>query len=195
MFFIRSEAYPHVKFQSLMCLVSEIVEDPQAASRRFFKALCKNLGACSRPMPSLQPVLVLSDSSSTDAEIVPPRPAARPRQSQQRGRPSRPSSSQVLPAVEFLTESSSEQECDPEDSRVRRGKRKRTKVAGLATLKDRLTNEVHCKALLLRKCFSCRRRCLSRFLSNHNFQKLMEFRKLWSETHKLDQDRMAFWTI
>ncbi|CAL1165648.1 unnamed protein product [Cladocopium goreaui] len=74
-----------------------------------------------------------------------------------------------------------------------RPKRKRKKRHG-PTLRERLASEVHCRALLTKRCKGCRRPCLMGFASRQNgaFANLLDFRRKWVDTHKLDQDRVVF---
>ncbi|CAK9015960.1 unnamed protein product [Durusdinium trenchii] len=70
--------------------------------------------------------------------------------------------------------------------------RKKRKRADGLTCQERITSEVHIKALLGRTCKGCKRACLNTFLSGQAFRDLLEFRQRWVDIHKVDQDRIVF---
>ena len=51
--------------------------------------------------------------------------------------------------------------------------------------------EQNLKALLGRKCVSCKHGCFQKFSSAAKLQSLREFKKDWTSLHKLDQDQVA----
>lgn len=90
--------------------------------------------------------------------------------------------------VADLSDSSSSHAADFKDLGMTRKKRKR--ADGL-TCQERITSEVHIKALLGRTCKGCKRACLNTFLSGQAFRDLLEFRQRWVDIHKVDQDRIV----
>lgn len=136
----------------------------------------------------MQPIDILSESEGDTAR--PPTPKCHPKPSCQRGRSSRTSS---LPPVDELSASSSEDQQDLLELGMRRGRKRKKKQADHVSIKERLCSEVHCRAMLAKRCAGCKRLCLLGFLQKTRFKDVMEFRKLWNDMHKLDQDRMVGW--
>ena len=124
-------------------------------------------------MPPLPPLTALSDDDE-------PEPKG--------GAPSVPS---AWPPLKALSDDESSHGEDYRELGLR-PKRKRKKKHG-PTLRDRLDSEVHCRALLTKRCKGCRRPCLMGFASRQNgaFANLLDFRRKWADTHKLDQDRVV----
>ena len=135
--------------------------------------LCATLcGTCARTMSELPPVDVLTDDEEQCS--LP----------QQKG-----SGPATMAPVTDLTDDSSNHSWDYKDCGMSR-KRKRKKRDG-PTPSQRLVSDSHCKALLGRHCKSCRRHCLSAWLSKGKFQEVLRFRVQWAATHKLDQDKIV----
>lgn len=57
--------------------------------------------------------------------------------------------------------------------------------------RKQLTDEAHIRATIGKKCH-CKKTCMAQFLSNPAFDELVNFRKVFQEMHKLDQDQVAF---
>ena len=123
-------------------------------------------------MPQLHPVDALSDS---DAEPV------------RGGLPAAP-----IGAVHDLTDSSS-RSAEIKEVGLRRKRRKRKRSDGVleSNRSARLTQTVHCRALLGRVCKSCKRSCLNVFLEKNRLERFLDFRKHWKSIHKLDQDKIV----
>ena len=74
----------------------------------------------------------------------------------------------------------------------RRRKRKRKgDTSSRLTPRQRLVSDAHCKATLGKMCTGCKRPCLAIFQSGQRLTNFQEFREVWSETHKLDQDKIV----
>ena len=98
-------------------------------------------------------------------------------------------------AIRDLSPSSSLDERDLKDVGMKKRVKRRRKVDGALTLKERLKDDMMCKKTLGRMCKGCRKPCLQPFLQEASFANFKHFREMWSETHKLDQDRVAAWMI
>lgn len=69
--------------------------------------------------------------------------------------------------------------------------RKRRVKAGLRP-RERLRDQGALTTLLQKRCIGiCRQGCLKKFSKRHIFDKLLAFRRQWSELHKLDADRLV----
>ena len=140
---------------------------------------------------SMQSIEILSESE----DEAPRRDQCHTKQNRQRGQSSRASSSKLQPISE-LSDSSSDHQQELREVGIRRGKkRSKQQLLDEASLKKRLSSEVHCRAMLAKRCPGCRRSCLLHFTQKTKFKELMEFRKLWNDMHKLDQDRMVCCTL
>ena len=73
----------------------------------------------------------------------------------------------------------------------RRKNSKRLREESAARVEERATSRIHLKAMLGKKCISCKHRCMEKFSTNSKFKDLIEFRKEWHGLHKLDQDRVV----
>lgn len=105
-------------------------------------------------------------------------------------RPQKPAVSLgLMEPITELSEESSDHSYDWKELGQPR-KRKRKKRDG-PTPAERLVSEVHCKALLGRRCKSCKRHCMSAWLGKGKFQEVMSFRMQWASMHKLDQDKIV----
>ena len=127
-------------------------------------------------MPELPAVDTLSDDDDEQDpdDRRPQKPAMRPG---------------FMEPITELSEESSDHSCEWKELGKAR-KRKRAKRDG-PTPGQRLVSEVHCKALLGRRCKGCKRHCMSAWLSKGKFQDVMRFRVQWAATHKLDQDKIV----
>ena len=79
-------------------------------------------------------------------------------------------------------------------SESRRGvKRKAEAKRRPARRRFKFHDAIGVQAMLAKPCGSakCKRRCKEWFRTKTSLAALMEFRKKWSEFHKLDRDRMA----
>jgi len=123
-------------------------------------------------MSELPPVDVLSDD---EEQCNLPQPAG--------------SGPATMAPITDLTDESSNHSWEFKECGMAR-KRKRKKRDGPSP-SERLVSEPHCKALLGRLCKSCKRHCLSDWLSKGKFQEVIRFRVQWSATHKLDQDKIV----
>ena len=101
-----------------------------------------------------------------------------------------------LPPVEDFSDESSDHADDFKELGMNPPKRKGKRNQGKnIPLKDRLVSERECKIMVERRCAVCQRCCMSSFLKKEKFHALMQFRKLWANLHKLDQDRYAPWLV
>ena len=70
-------------------------------------------------------------------------------------------------------------------------KRKRKQIA--EAVKERLSSRKCLENVLQKACTGCKRRCLEKFKpGGQHFERLLEFRKQWTNLHKIDQDRLIF---
>ena len=95
----------------------------------------------------------------------------------------------ALPPVKQLSESSDdESQLDEPGPLLRKQKRKRNGPS----LKELLLDVKYAKDILHKRCRgSCKKNCLSQFLSHHIFEKFVDFRRQLHEMQKLDMDRLV----
>ena len=136
----------------------------------------------------MEPIATLTDSDD-EPVIQKDEPAPAPAQPR-RGK----NASSSLAAVSDLTESSDGDSQDYKESGMKPPKPKRRKESGLS-FQQRLVDGARCREMLGKKCKSCKRVCLAPFLQAPLYDKFLEFREIWKDTHKLDQDRMASWLL
>ena len=127
-------------------------------------------------MAALPPVDELSDSDNS------------PRSVPCKGEPA--GSSLALKAVVELSDSSSHAD-EMREVGLRRRKRERKRTTAALTRKSKLVSDLHCRAMLGKRCKSCRRSCLSDFLAIGKYRRFMAFREQWKDVHKLDQDKIV----
>lgn len=93
----------------------------------------------------------------------------------------------TLPGVETLSPDDPDPaDCPPDVWRRKQSKRAREESS--KSFKERLSSELHLRALLGKKCTNCKHQCCMKFCDNHRFNQFLAFREEWCELHKLDQD-------
>ena len=100
---------------------------------------------------------------------------------------------QFQPVTSLSEEDADDQGADS-DVRYRNRKsfkRKRKQIA--EAVRERLSSRKCLENLLQKACTGCKQRCLEKFKpGGRHFERLLEFRKQWTNLHKLDQDRLIF---
>ena len=71
--------------------------------------------------------------------------------------------------------------------------KKKRRVSSGPSAKQKLSDEVFTRLLVAKPCPHCKSACLNQFQPPTKFEKFLEYRRLWSQTHKLDQDVVASW--
>lgn len=98
---------------------------------------------------------------------------------------------QFQPVTSLSEEAADDEGADAPRRNRQSFKRKRKQIA--EAIKERLSSRKCLENLLQKACTGCKQRCLEKFKpGGRHFERLAEFRKEWTNLHKLDQDRLIF---